>query len=142
MTTVYLRPDSAKLWINKGDLWHTPVVYKLEGAPGWVRAVVPDSALQGGWFHPANCSGLRKIARALVDAVTTVTRDNIEVVIGQRWRDCDKRCQGRVLVVEHVEPGTAYCRRLINDFPEGRASPISICRMYKHSTGFELVSST
>lgn len=63
------------------------------------------------------------------------TRDGIEVKPGQVWRDLDKRMNGRTLNVLRVEEGRAFM-----DGP--RKTSISIRRMHRHSTGWELVPGT
>lgn len=59
------------------------------------------------------------------------TKDGVEVAVGQRWRDCDKRMRGRVRTIDAISNGKV---RMI----PGRTW-VSISRMYKHSTGWELV---
>lgn len=61
-----------------------------------------------------------------------VTRDGIEVQIGQRWQDQDKRMRGRVIEVRAVADGYAYFGPRLN-------RKIAIRRMHKHSTGFVLL---
>jgi hypothetical protein len=62
-----------------------------------------------------------------------VTRDGIEVKVGQRWQDQDKRMKGRVIKVSAVSDGFAHY--------SGPASKgkIAIRRMHQHSTGFVLM---
>jgi hypothetical protein len=141
-TTIYIKPDALELWATKGDRWFVPVVYKTSPSEGHVKAEVPTSALQGGWFHPGNCANIRRIARAVINANTVVTSDGIEVKVGQRWRDCDPRMFGRVIRVESVEPGIAVCRQVLTDDgnPTGGLVRISICRMRRNSRGFTLIS--
>jgi len=62
-----------------------------------------------------------------------VTKDGIEVKAGQVWRDCDKRGNGRTKRVLSVEGGKAV-------FEGPPKTRVSIKRMYRHSTGYELVS--
>lgn len=64
-----------------------------------------------------------------------VTRDGIKVEVGQRWRDMDKRTNGRTVTITRVDAdnGLAYYGN------HGKRPAISIRRMYRHSTGFELL---
>jgi len=61
-----------------------------------------------------------------------VTREGIEVMPGQVWRDLDHRMQGRTITIIRVAEGFAY-------YGSGNSRRISIKRMHRHSTGFELV---
>jgi hypothetical protein len=61
-----------------------------------------------------------------------VTRDGIEVKVGQLWRSTDKRDCGYCRKVLRVENGKA-------DLAGPRRTVVSVCRMYRHSTGYELV---
>ena len=61
-----------------------------------------------------------------------ITKEGIEVKIGQKWRDLDKRMH-RTIVVTQVMDGFAY-------YEEARNGRLSIKRMYRHSTGWELVA--
>lgn len=65
-----------------------------------------------------------------------VTRDGVEVKVGQVWRDLDKRMTGRTRTVLAVVHGHATMGS------EGTASTtrVAIRRMHKHSTGWALVS--
>lgn len=66
-----------------------------------------------------------------------MTRDGIEVKPGQVWRNCDYRMHGQLKTVWSVADGKA---RLHNPkYPKMPMSTVSIRRMYKHSTGWELV---
>lgn len=60
------------------------------------------------------------------------TKDGIEVKIGQVWRDLDKRTNGRTIKVLGFDGD-----RILASGP--RKPKISISRMHRHSTGFELV---
>lgn len=62
-----------------------------------------------------------------------VTKEGIEVKVGQRWQDLDKRMNGRTRTVIAVEGGKAH----LNGYPKTK---ISISRMHKGSTGWALVS--
>jgi len=139
--TVYMKPDRAERWLDKGPQWYEPVVYQHTPDRCLAKVTVPETALQGGWFHPANCPGIDGVARKALRAITTVTRDGIEVKPGQIWRDCDKRCPKRILIVDRVEPGYAFMRGMQHGHLRyGRQVRVSISRMHPHSTGFELQS--
>jgi hypothetical protein len=141
-TKVFIRSHRAKQWHTKEGDWYVPVLVASVLEAGVVEVEVPTSAVQGGWFHPGNCPKIKTLAKNILDATTTTTRDGIEVKAGQYWRDLDKRMNKRTVYVEHVEPGYAFCRSVISESGEadGRAVRLSICRMHRHSTGFELVS--
>ena len=62
-----------------------------------------------------------------------VTKEGVEVKPGQVWRDLDKRMQGRLVTVVSVADGKA---QVTNGVTKTR---LSIQRMHKTSTGFELV---
>ena len=62
-----------------------------------------------------------------------ITKEGIEVQIGQKWRDLDKRCPNRIIEVRAVANGRAYFGASLN-------RKIRINRMHRHSTGFELVA--
>ncbi|HFS8928957.1 TPA: DUF6354 family protein [Pseudomonas aeruginosa] len=68
-----------------------------------------------------------------------ITKDGIEVKPGQVWKDLDKRSYGRQCKVMAVEDGKAkmqhYARGQL-----GSKTTVSIRRMHKHSTGWELVN--
>jgi hypothetical protein len=68
------------------------------------------------------------------------TRDGITVEIGQVWRDCDQRMSGgnRKCKVVELNPhmGKAKMQNVHGPVP---ATWVSIRRMHKHSTGWELV---
>lgn len=73
-----------------------------------------------------------------------VTRDGVEVKPGQVWRDLDKRMDGRRVQVVEVTNGKAVVVGLsgngaVNPFSKSR---ISVARMHRSSTGWELVSRT
>jgi hypothetical protein len=79
-----------------------------------------------------------------------ITKEGIEVQVGQVWRDLDKRGYGRVVKVMDVWPGRgkysgewfASVRPTSLHAPDrtyNRASKLRISRMHKHSTGFELI---
>ncbi len=66
---------------------------------------------------------------------TNVTREGIEVKVDQTWRDLDKRSNGRTRTIVAIEDGKA-----VMDGPT--RSKVSIHRMHKSSTGWELVQET
>lgn len=63
-----------------------------------------------------------------------ITKDGIEVKAGQVWRDLDKRMKGRTVTVIFATAGYARVKG-------ARTTELSIHRMHRHSTGWELVSS-
>lgn len=76
-----------------------------------------------------------------VSTNSLTTRDGITVQIGQIWRDCDRRMSGgnrkcRVIEVEPIN-GKAKMQNIHGPVP---ATWVSVRRMYRHSTGWELVS--
>lgn len=64
-----------------------------------------------------------------------ITKDGIEVKAGQVWRDLDRRMGGRTVIVEWVSVDGKVAR------VKGARSTtqLSIRRMHRHSTGWELV---
>lgn len=66
--------------------------------------------------------------------MANVTKDGIEVKAGQVWRDLDKRMPGHTVTVREVSGGFVFAAN-----SRGRLTRISIRRMHKHSTGWELV---
>lgn len=82
--------------------------------------------------------------------MNTTTKDGIEVKPGQIWRDLDKRMEGRRVKVlslgTHRYGGPRPTARVARCLPNGalmagpRQSTLSIDRMHKHSTGWELAS--
>ena len=67
-----------------------------------------------------------------------ITREGIEVLPGQTWMDLDKRTCRRLIIVERVDKGFAFCRTL-HRYGVGRRARISVERMHEHSTGFKLI---
>lgn len=63
------------------------------------------------------------------------TRDGIVVRPGQVWEDCDKRSNGRRVIVRFVEDGKAVVEPVGGD----RRSVLSVARMHPTSAGFTLV---
>lgn len=69
------------------------------------------------------------------DSLTT--RDGIKVRIGQSWRNCDKRMNGQIKEVVALD---AIKGRAQLAGPAGLwRSWVSVRRMHKNSTGWELV---
>lgn len=68
-----------------------------------------------------------------------ITKEGIEVKLGQVWEDLDKRSYGRHCKVMSIEDGKAkmqhYARGQL-----GSKTTVSIRRMHKHSTGWKLIS--
>lgn len=62
----------------------------------------------------------------------STTKEGIEVKVGQVWRDLDKRMNGRTRTVVAVENGKAQ-------MGGPTITNVSIKRMHKGSTGWELV---
>lgn len=67
-----------------------------------------------------------------------ITKDGIEVRVGQVWRDLDVRMNGRTRKVIEVKNGKAVMQSPLQ--PSGMKTKVSIKRMHKSSTGWELVS--
>ena len=63
-----------------------------------------------------------------------VTKEGIEVKAGQKWRDLDKRMNGRIVTVEWVSVDGTIAR-----VKGARSTQLSISRMHRHATGWELV---
>lgn len=61
-----------------------------------------------------------------------ITRDLVEVLPGQVWRDLDKRMGGRTVTVLSVTNGRALVQGV-------RPTTLSVRRMHRHSTGWALV---
>ena len=64
--------------------------------------------------------------------VSNITKDGIEVKVGQVWKDLDKRMANRTRTVVAVMDGKAHM-----DGPT--KTKVSISRMHKSSTGWVLV---
>lgn len=62
-----------------------------------------------------------------------ITKEGIEVKAGQVWRDLDKRMNGRTVTVIFATAGVARVKG-------ARTTELSISRMHRHSTGWELVT--
>ncbi|MFW4982387.1 hypothetical protein ACOAOB_25230 [Pseudomonas aeruginosa] len=68
-----------------------------------------------------------------------ITKEGIEVKPGQVWKDLDKRGYGRQCKVMAVEGGKAKMQHFARG-QHGTKTTVSVRRMHKHSTGWELVS--
>lgn len=73
-----------------------------------------------------------------------ITKEGVTVEKDQVWRDLDKRMPGRHAKVESVSGGKAimYPCTAAGHVLTNREIKVSIARMYKHSTGWELVRPT
>lgn len=71
-----------------------------------------------------------------------ITKDGVEVKVGQVWKDLDVRMDGRHCVVDAVEGQTVLMRRCKpNDSAlTTRRTRVQVARMHKNSTGWALVS--
>ncbi len=65
-------------------------------------------------------------------------KDGVEVKIGQVWRDCDKRTMYGTRTVEVVGLNTEGEKVQVKS--SNRVTWISLRRMYKHATGYVLVT--
>lgn len=67
-----------------------------------------------------------------------LTPEGIEVVVGQKWRDLDKRMQNRVCVVVRVDSAgeTVYLKN--PKLPGKQPTQVAIRRLKKGSTGWAL----
>lgn len=70
-----------------------------------------------------------------------VTKEGIEVKIGQVWQDLDKRMNGRTCIVEDVDVGKALMARCRPDgsWKSSNQTKVSVVRMHKSSTGWKLI---
>lgn len=64
----------------------------------------------------------------------TITKDGVQVELGQRWRNLDKRCDGQIKTVGEIDHLNGKVRW--REFPQVKCS---IRRMHKHHNGWELV---
>ena len=62
-----------------------------------------------------------------------ITKEGIEVMAGQVWRDLDKRMNGRTVTVLSVADDFAMVKG-------ARITRLSVQRMHRHSTGWKLVT--
>lgn len=69
--------------------------------------------------------------------MSNVTKDGVEVKVGQTWKSCDVRTPGKKREVIEVADGKA---KLGVPGSKRLTSKVRIDRMHKHSTGWELVS--
>lgn len=72
------------------------------------------------------------------DQESNVTKEGIEVKVGQIWKDLDKRGFGRQCKVIGVKDGKAEMQ-LFSRGQLGAKTKISIRLMHKHSRGWALV---
>lgn len=70
-----------------------------------------------------------------------ITKNGVRVLVGQVWRDLDKRMGHRFCKVIAVGNGFATMQRCSEGgFPvTDRVTRVSIQRMHEHSTGWRLV---
>lgn len=108
------------------------------GTPLCTKLVCAGLAVRNerGWYALMPEGGVVEQAQ---EPAANVTKEGIEVVPGQLWRDLDKRQHGRQCKVVEVNGGRAKMR-FYSRGREGGETTISIRRMHKHSTGWELVS--
>lgn len=73
---------------------------------------------------------------------SNITKEKIEVKVGQVWCDLDKRMNGRCVRVISVEDGKASVAATnpTNGWTAERTTKLSIRRMHKSSTGWALVT--
>jgi hypothetical protein len=70
-----------------------------------------------------------------------VTKEGIRVCPGQLWRDLDKRMGNRVRRIEAIVDTKVGKVRMVEAHRRSKLSSIvSVRRMHKHSTGWELVN--
>lgn len=77
------------------------------------------------------------MSTAVTHPVSNITKEGIEVKVGQVWRDLDKRMAGREVTVLEVADGKARVGRAGSSI---KATRLSVSRMHKSSTGWVLVS--
>ncbi len=69
--------------------------------------------------------------------MSALTREGIEVKVGQVWRDLDKRVK-RTVTVQSVHTDATHPYAIVKS-SFGPVSRIRIDRMHKHAQGFALV---
>jgi len=69
--------------------------------------------------------------------MSNITKGGVEVKVGQIWRDLDYRMKGRTITVTAVRNSRAYFLRNRHASTE---SSLSIARMHRHSTGWEILA--
>ncbi len=67
------------------------------------------------------------------------TKDGIKVEIGQIWRDCDERMAGGNRRCRVVALNPAMGKAQMENIHGPFKTWVSVRRMHKHSTGWELV---
>lgn len=73
-----------------------------------------------------------------------VTKDGVEVKVGQVWRDLDKRMNGRRVQVREIGAMTFEGKVRVQNFTDhsgatGTKRWLAVSRMHRHSSGFALV---
>lgn len=63
-------------------------------------------------------------------------KHGVEIKVGQKWRDCDKRFSDRVCEVVGVDEAAGTVELL---GPRNRITKVKASRMHKSSTGYELL---
>ncbi len=68
--TIWLPKNRAILWGSGDDpelrdKWYVPVVYQKKPLAGFRKVEVPESCLEGGWFHPDRHENLPALAEQL-----------------------------------------------------------------------------
>lgn len=144
-------PDN--IIVEPGQIWHDV----LSGGTVWRRLRVDSveddrvrfTEIATGQKTRIRLAGLRKSsrgrgfvlhstpnglppARAFV-STTAISPEGVEIMIGQQWRDMDKRGSGRIFTIT----GIVGDKVKVND--GGRNAQIKIARLKKGSTGYELV---
>jgi hypothetical protein len=66
-----------------------------------------------------------------------VTKDGVRVRVGQLWRDCDERMNGRKRYVGAVSIDKAF---MVLEPGDSKGTWVSIRRMHKNNRGWELVT--
>jgi hypothetical protein len=77
-------------------------------------------------------------ATSAAPAVLT-TKHGVQVAVGQLWRDCDKRMNDRRRYVIEIDVQAGEVRMGVTQYDES-GTWVSVRRMHKHSTGWELVA--
>lgn len=68
--------------------------------------------------------------------MSAVTKEGVEVKVGQVWEDLDARQQGRSRLVVAVDGDKAVMTPVNSHAPRTK---VAIRRMHKHSTGWKLI---
>lgn len=83
--------------------------------------------------HPLKLSAAGKGA----GVVSTITREGVQVKVGQVWRDLDGRMPPRECEVVFVDDAAGKAHMLAGN-ASGRVTQVSISRMHKGTTGWKL----